>query len=450
MLILKQTQSAVLTLLLAGSLFTSCITGGKTVVVKPVEIDSTLLNPGRGFTSTGSAFNVNFAGKMHPLAGIHQQRLYWDELEPEEGKINYSLIDSAIAKCLRNGQTLNFRVMCQNVDMKVPKWALDAGVTSPFYDNPVFLEKHLNLIKALGKRYDGHTGVSFVDIGTVGQWGEWHVSSSEIDPKKIVYPTDESVKKIIDAYFSSFKQTPLVSLISLKKKYGFQYATSHGAGWRADCWGDMDTLGWNHMKGVYPQAIDSAGAHGSWKNGPIAFETCWTMNEWYKRGWDLDYILNKALEWHATGVNNGSEEVPAEWYPKVKEFEKKLGYRLVLNELTYPSAVKKGEVISCNMKWQNKGVAPLYNTYQLAIQLVSKTDAARRYPIATDTDLKKLFPGNTDLKSSVTIPSEIEAGEYELEMGVVEPGTKKPAIQLAIAGKTPEGWYKMGTIAITE
>jgi hypothetical protein len=450
MLISKKTHTAVLTLLLTGSLFTSCGSGSTNVVVKPVEIDSTLLNPGRGFTSTGNTFNENLGNRVHPLCGVSQQRFYWDQLEPEEGKINYALIDSVLAKSVRNGQMLNFRVMSQNTDMKVPEWALKAGVKSPFYDNPVFIEKHINLIKALGERYDGNPGVCFVDIGTVGQWGEWHIDPDAKDPSKIVFPSDENARKIIDAYFLSFKKTPLVSLIAFKQKYGFQYGTSKGAGWRADCWGDMDSLGWNHMKGVYPQALDGANAHDSWKNGPIAFETCWTMNEWYKRGWDLDYILNKALEWHATGVNNGTEAIPEEWYPKVKEFEKKLGYRFVLNEFSYPSKAKKGEAITCATNWQNKGVAPLYNTYQLAIHLVSKADRSKRFTIATDADLKKLFPGTAEVKSTVTIPSAIEAGEYEVELGVVAPGTKKPAIQLAIAGKTADGWYKMGTIAITE
>ncbi|RYY30774.1 MAG: DUF4832 domain-containing protein, partial [Chitinophagaceae bacterium] len=268
------------------------------------------------------------------------------------------------------------------------------------------------------------------------------------NPGKIVYPTEASVTKIIDTYFANFKKTPLVSLISLKKKYGFQYATSNGAGWRADCWGDMDSLGWNHMKGVYPQAIDSAGAHESWKNGPIAFETCWTMQEWYKRGWDIDYILDKALGWHATGVNNGSESIPEEWYDKVVAFEKKLGYRFVLEELRYPAEVTKGTTIRCKSRWENKGVAPVYNKYELSIQLVSKTDPNTKVLISTDADLKKLFPGKTELPTEIKIPGNITPGEYELQLGVVTPGTGKPIIKLAIAGVTKEGWYPMGSIRV--
>ena len=90
------------------------------------------------------------------------------------------------------------------------------------------------------------------------------------------------------------------------------------------------------------------------------------MQEWYNHGWDIDYILIKALEWHATEVKNGMKAIIKEWYPRVKEFEEKPGYRFALSELTYPSKAAKGEAITYAMKWQNKGVALLFNANQLA------------------------------------------------------------------------------------
>ena len=75
--------------------------------------------------------------------------------------------------------------------------------------------------------------------------------------------------------------------------------------------------------------------------------------------------------------------------------------------------------------------------------MVSKTNSANRFNIATDTDLKKLFSGSTDLKSSITITDQIEIGEYEVKLSMVVPDTKRLAIQLAIEGKTQNGWYKM-------
>jgi len=428
----------------------SCVSKDKIVTVKPTEIDSFLLNPGRGFTSTGNTYNENLGSRLHTLCGVSQQRFFWDKLEPEEGKINYALIDSAIIKAVKNRQQLNFRVMCQDVYMVIPQWAIKAGVKSPFYDNPVFIEKQVNLIKALGERYDGNPGVCFVDIGSIGQWGEWHIDPEAPDPTKIIFPTDENAKKIIDAYFESFRKTPLAALISFKQKFGFQYATGKGAGWRADCWGDMDSLGWNHMKGVYPQALKNANAFETWRSGPVALETCWTMEEWFKRGWDIDYILNKALEWHATEVNNGTQAIPKEWYAKVQEFEKKLGYRYVLKELSYPAVVRKNEKANCSMQWQNVGVAPVYNPYDLAIHLVSTKDSAKSFTLPLDEDVRKWMPGLTGINTSIMVPKDVAAGEYEMQVGIVAPATTTPAIQLAVQGKTGEGWYKMGQVVIED
>lgn len=446
---LKKIRSFVLLFFLLFIFIACHVSGQKIIVVKPIETDSFLLNPGRGFTSTGNTFNENLGNRLHTFCGVSQQRYYWDQLEPEEGKINFSIIDSAIAKAAKNKQQLNFRVMCQDEEMRIPQWAIASGATSPFYDNPVFIEKQINLIEALGAHYDGNPDVCFVDIGSIGQWGEWHTDPDAKNPAEIVFPTDENAKKIIDAYFKSFTKTPLAALISYKQKYGFQYAVSKGSGWRADCWGDMDSLGWNHMKGVYPQALQNANAYDSWKNGPVALETCWTMSEWYKRGWNIDYILNKALEWHATEVNNGTEAIPEEWYPKVKEFEKKLGYRFVLKRLTYPSNVKRGASFNCRTSWENKGVAPVYNPYNLAVHLVSKKDSTKSITISTDASVKKWLPGNTDVNTAIAIPNKIEPGEYDMEIGIVALPANKPVIQLAIQGKTEEGWYKIGKIQIS-
>jgi len=432
------------------ALLTTCSSTEKLSVAKPVETGAFLLNPGRGFTSTSTVYNEHLSNRRHTFCGVSQQRFFWNALEPEEGKIRYDLIDSTIARAVRNGQQVNFRVMCQDVDMMVPEWALKAGVKSPFYDNPVFIQKQVNLIKALGKRYDGHPDVCFVDIGSIGQWGEWHTDPDAPNPKKIVFPTDANARVIIDAYLSSFRKTPLAALIAFKQKYGFGYAISKGTGWRADCWGDMDSLGWNHMKGVYPQALGAANAYESWQHGPVALETCWAMEDWYKRGWNIDYILGKALEWHATEVNNGNQAIPEKWYPKVKEFEKKLGYRFVLEEMKYNASVGQGKPLACEMTWQNRGVAPIYKAYDLAVQLVSKKDSSKKYPVRTDADVKKWLPGRSDYHTSLPLPAAMAPGEYELQVGLLSPVTGKPAIQLAIGGKTGDGWYRVGDLAVTD
>jgi hypothetical protein len=410
------------------------------IKVEPKAADITLQNPGRGFTTTGNSFNETMGNRLHPLSGIHQVRWYWDMLEPEEGKINFTMIDSLLDKVARNGQLLNFRVMCQNVNMVIPSWAIKQGIKAPYYDDPVFLKKQENLVKALGERYDGNPYIAFIDIGTVGQWGEWHTEGNS----DIKLPSDGNVKKIIDIYLQSFKKTPLVMLIGGS---GLQYAIDNGTGWRADCWGDMGTE-WNHMGVRYPQIFKASNIDNAWKCGPVALETCWTIDKWFEEGWDIDYILSKALEWHTTSVNNGSYEVPKEWWPKIQEFEKKLGYRFALVEFTYPSSVKNGELMKYTMKWENSGVAPIYMQYPLAFNISSISDSTKRWIIVTNEDIKHWMPGVTDINSELKMPDNIPSGKYEISVGLISQVTNKPVISLAIEGKGSEGWYKMGEILI--
>ena len=71
------------------------------------------------------------------------------------------------------------------------------------------LRAHLDFVKRLGARYDGHPDVDHVDLGSVGWWGEWHMSRSSNAPM----PTPDTQKKIVDAYLGAFNNTPLLMLI---------------------------------------------------------------------------------------------------------------------------------------------------------------------------------------------------------------------------------------------
>ena len=40
------------------------------------------------------------------------------------------------------------------------------------------------------------------------------------------------------------------------------------------------------------------------------------------------------------------------------------------------------------------------------------------------------------------------AGEYDLQVGIVDPRTHEPKVNLAIKGRDKEGWYTMGKIKV--
>ncbi|MBN2290126.1 MAG: DUF4832 domain-containing protein [Candidatus Glassbacteria bacterium] len=446
----KRDSKLLLAITIIFPLLISC-TGGQTVV-EPAGLDETLVNPGRGFATT-HIFNQDIQDRLHPQSTLVQFRWYWDRLEPQEGNIDYELIDGVLARARENGQKLNFRVMCQNGRPGVPDWVRKAGAKGmpyegnpdnwqPFYDDPVFLEKHAALIHALGARYDGHPDVDHVDIGTVGRWGEWHTGGTGMD-----MPSDKIREKIIDAYLESFKKTPLIMLIG--GEHGLEYAISKGTGWRADCLGDMGGFNddWNHMEDFYQQALDEAGANEAWKRAPVVFETCWTIQYWHDKGWDLDYILSEALRWHVSVLNNGSESIPEEWWPRVVEFEKKMGYRFVLKKLLHQPAVSAGGTLLYEMLWENRGVAPCYLNHPLAFEFRPAGGGTGRV-VDTGIDITGWLPGPVPLQAGITVPQDLPPGEYELGIALLDPQSGKPGIRLAVRGRDEDGWYRLSRVRV--
>ncbi|MGC9316594.1 MAG: DUF4832 domain-containing protein [Armatimonadota bacterium] len=419
-----------------------------TVVVEPQEIDDILVNPGRGWT-TFHRFNEDHSPDEYPPSSIAYFRWYWDVLEPEEGRYDFELVDATIEGARENGQKLAFRIMTCNGEPKVPQWYRDSGAPGnefndgkswqPDYSAPIYLEKQAALIEAFGERYDGHPGIDHVDIGSMGRWGEWHTSQTGVEP-----PSFEVQKRIVDMYLQAFQQTPLVMLIA--QRDALAYAVEHGAGWRADCLGDMRE-GWCHMD-WYPQQLAAAGVEEAWKTARVVFETCWTMQHWKDQGWDVEEIFRRALEMHPSAVNNKSSAVPAEWWPQVREFTKKMGYRLVLRRLEHPATVAAGAPMGLSMRWENVGVAPCYDRYPLALEL--RGDDGQGHRVATDVDLRQWLPGTHDVAAEVELPGDLPAGEYALRLAFVDPNTDEPALKLAIAGRDDDGWYALSRVTVAE
>ena len=95
--------------------------------------------------------------------------------------------------------------------------------------------------------------------------------------------------------------------------------------------------------------------------------------------------------------------------------------------------------------WLNAGVSPVYYDYTLAFQLHSE---AGRTVLPTSVDVRQWLPGDAVFDATLYVPDTLKSGKYRLRVGVLDPRTRQPAIQLAIEGKQPDGWYDLGEIQI--
>jgi hypothetical protein len=433
---------------LAGS--TSEATGADTVVVKPQEIDDVLVNPGMGWT-TFHSFQGDPQNANYPASSIAYFRWYWDQLEPEQGHVRWELIDDAMKTAHERGQTLAFRFMSTDGTQKTPQWLRDLGCKGmefndgrswqPDYGDPLYLQYMGRLVREAGERYDGHPDLDHVDIGSLGRWGEWHTSGTGME-----MPPFAVKKQIIDMYLNAFRKTPLVALIGDLE--GLRYAVQQGTGWRADCLGDMGgfSQNWNHMQ-FYPEQLQKAEATEAWKQAPVCFETCWTMQFWHDKGWDVNFIFQEALKMHVSVVNNKSSAVPQDWWPAVNDFSRHMGYRLVLRELEHPQRLQPTEAFDLRMLWENVGVAPCYHPHPLDVQLRSGEDRPV-WQTRTNADLMTWLPGKHEVREHFDLPANVPPGRYQLRLAFLDPNTARPDVKLAIAGIEPDGWYRVSDVEV--
>ncbi len=459
-------------------LFNSHAQGAEEVIVRPREIDSVLVNPGIGFMTFQrfngdslnggmgwtegfpidyQAFDGSLMNDHYPQTSIAYWRVYWRFLEPEKGKIRWDMIDKALQTARERGQTLMLRFPAYGSDWEntnVPDWYLDEAndekdwksktprkkwLVNP--ENPLYAEYYGNFIRAVGARYDGHPDIESIDLAIVGSWGEG-------DGSELL--TRETMEKLVLAYTEAFKKTLLVALLMDEKTQEF-IRRQRPAGWRVDCLGDLGFWGekWCHMYDFYPQAIIGYGVQDDWRHSPVSLEICGTFLRWRDKEHydteDVKYIFDQALKWHISSFNAKSSPVPDEWRPLVDEWLRKMGYRFVLRRFSYPEVVSGSRKISFKSWWENKGVAPVYKDYLLALRLKSSD---HEYVMITEADIRKWLPGDVVYDDAVYIPPGTPEGTYDLQIAIVDRTSHQPKVKLAIEGITPDGWYRLGKIRV--
>lgn len=445
-------KSIVLLILLFG-LVAVCTSFKKTVTVTLPEDKDFLQIPGVGWQTFFKTADADKTLEGLPFkSGCAYMRWTWGDLEPEEGYYDFNMIDDWLNRCRQNNQTLSLRVMLSWPGHRgtIPQWLIDKGIKYTFskcggdhyevdMDDPIIKQYHEKLIRALGNRYDGHPDLALVDIGSVGLWGEWHIFCDTA-----LMPNDATRKSIIDLYYETFPNTPLTALADDERNV--LYANSKGrSAWRGDCWGNGPAPGvkWNeHTNSYWPIARIMP---DGWKIGTVALESCGTFGSYRT---EPKVVVDDAISWHTTFVHNKSRKIPENWLPDIERLVMKLGFRLVLRNLTYIDEAQPGSVIPLTMKWENLGIAPPYRDHRIAFRLKDKQGADKAVEIS-DISILGWLPGEKNVSVKFKLPKDLKKGDYTLEMGVVFHSAIDHTIPIANKGKTSDGWYSLGPLKVS-
>tara|TARA_R110002049_G_scaffold993_2_gene7076 strand:+ start:9532 stop:10890 length:1359 start_codon:yes stop_codon:yes gene_type:complete len=279
------------------------------------------------------------------------------------------------------------------------------------------IEKHLDQLKPIVT--DNADVIAFVQAGFIGAWGEWYYTTNNLttpENKKAV------IKKLLEVFPKEIKiqlRTPLY------KQEFFNYTTPIDA---SVGYGTTDIARIGFHNDCF---LASENDYGTYQNVTI----------------EKSYISNEALF-----VPTGGETCPPSGVPTAScitadtemsllkwtylnldyygpvlnvwrnnncftDFQKELGYRLLLKSASLKKDVAANGSFELNAVIDNAGFAPVYNKKNTFLVFKSVNDETL-YKKPLNFDVRHVVPiANYDLKESVSL-SGIPAGQYKLYLKI--------------------------------
>lgn len=377
----------------------------------------------------------------------------WAELEPEEGIYNWASIDeeNQISRWRKEGKHLVLRFVCdipsEEAHIDIPEWLYEKSGEAgrwydgeygkgfaPDYNNPTIISCHEQAVKALGEHFGQDGLISYVELGSLGHWGEWHVNYSEGIQR---IPREAVRDKYILPWTEAFPDAMILMRrpFAAVEKYGFGlYNDMTGQPEATQSW-----LGWINNGGEYDQTGEKnviVPMKDFWKTAPSGGEFTSSLSMEEMLDTNLSGTVEMIREAHTTFLG---PKIPDENYVDgYKEVLKNMGYRLWISMAELKNTAKGSRL---KLTWENSGVAPMYKEWPVYVYIEdesSKLVEKSRISIK----ISSLLPGEkaTTLTALETerLNSLLEKG-YRLSVGIEDPMTELPCVRFAMEALYQEG-----------
>ena len=461
------------------------------IIVHPEDTGAALINPGMGwmfhhYDNNLRTYTVNLAPSdtVPEFPGVSSvyMRLDWSDLEPEEGKFNWSIVDTPMQKWVEAGKTIAFRFCTSEAQARepyaTPRWVEKAGAKGyhlkgegeitpdgpmwePDFDDPIFLQKLDNFLAAAAARYDGNPHVAFIDVGSFGVWGEGHTVASTKIPYSVA-----TIRRHIDLYKKHFKHTLLVAnddfMIQGRGIETLGYARDQGLSLRDD-----SILVEPGAHAYYHAFL----AYNFWPRLPVILESEHYGESKKEGAWGDGHLLLQAVEdYHASYLT-------VHWYPReyladnrdlVNRINLRLGYRLQLVEASWQAEVAAAGPMAIGYRWRNAGVAPCLPGGHPTITFKDEKAGIAGVFVDEDFNVRELTvgpPGQAMIISRKDLGTEVEENDKPLltytlpPAHILKPGTYdvyisvgtatgEPVIALPLPNDDGRRRYRLGSIKV--
>ena len=413
--------------------------------VRPANTDEILVNPDMGLVMFHYSNRQWAYGQLQergdtldwfPGVSTVYFRLPWCILEPREGEFRWDVIDSYAAPWIAAGKQIALRVTCceSRYPFATPEWVKDAGAKGwffrmdagkmfgkeppggdtdlwePDYGDPVFLAKLEGFLKAMARRYDGNPNVAFIDVGTIGMWGEGHTRAYRREMERQgrdvheafplhyrmhrrIFPN--STVLCIDDQAGAVNRDPDPPLMKLARELGF--------GFRDDS--------------ILVNAEPNCWFHANWAELFAPSAPVFVEHEHYgvsktRGSWSDEKLVESVDAYRATWLSihgwpktcfDGSKDAYA-------RAARRLGYRFELREAEFPAAVRIGEPFTVRSVWVNVGTARRYKGATLAWTLLDGDGRVAWVSTDEGFDFRDAEPKIGGVEKPVSLSSRCIAG----------------------------------------
>ena len=350
--------------------------------------DDVLANPGCGWECS-AGFYPQFKDLVN--VGAIYERVTWAQLEPEEGKFTWTPLEFAARTAEKAGIPFYFRIMCVNSynggPYDTPKWVFDKGAKShegepgripkvvPEFADPVFVAEHCKFVEALAAKYDRDPRLGGLDIGSYGNFGEWHVSGIGCGKEFWNRYKASQRRPYAEMYVKSFNWAPLVAMTDDDET--LEHLLSLGPSPRVGIRRDGVGSPWHFERWIGKKPYDRIPRMGEvWKTKPIVLEFYCEAKNFAKKGWDIphavDWILaNHASLVHAIPFDPRQVKDDAKIMSEVRRVDRYAGARIV--PLKAEWSVDEAGRVQVWMEGRNDGVAPMILDYRLVYEAVGSS-----------------------------------------------------------------------------
>jgi hypothetical protein len=439
--------------LLVGLLLLTLETAGcaQVVIHRPEALERPLANPFKGYAP--------YADTLYSDPAIPQNLVYddvtWKALEPQApGSIDWNALEDDWEPHVRLGRRIGFRFKCADPwtddATDIPDWLTAMGVpvfpytidggtgNLPDWNHPAFLDQHDRIIAALGARYNADPRIAWVDVGSYGIWGEWHVYMNEH-----LAASDTAKRRILDAYIDAFPDKRLV--IPFDDDFAATYMAQRGHGLRNDCLGTPAANDW------FDYSMDSmeVSMNQLAATGMIGGEFCGSeqgAHEGFGERFDLNLDFIVRNHWSFIGPAGGSLLVSGgQLLENARTAYMQMGYRLRIDEVRYNDPVS--DLLHLALVIENEGAAPFYYPWEVHIAfadsgIIVSEAAVQDGPWNPQTWL----PGASAIAAKIPAPA--APGRYDILFSIHDPDTGQPAIRLANTGNDGTNRFALGQVEV--